>query len=92
MAFYAGGRVRMKETYDGKERRKHRRSNQKTQLLYHAIEGASLDHLSKMRNSTAIDVGTGGLCFETDVYVPADSIIEIRIKKKWNMKHQSGKF
>ena len=55
--------------------------SEKVPLLYHAGEGTDLDHLSKVTSSATEDVGGGGFCFETEVYIPPDSILEVQINK-----------
>ena len=78
----------MAKTYNGPERRKYPRAGEKMLLVYHEANGGSLDHLSKDRKSVTEDIGGGGICFETDVFVPADSIVEVRIKKAADRKRK----
>jgi hypothetical protein len=69
----------MTETYKGLERRKHSRSSKRVSLLYRAAEGSDLDHLSEPKNSVTENTGRGGFCFQTEIYVPPGSILEVQI-------------
>lgn len=71
----------MTEPYKGREKRKYTRLNEKVSLLYRAGESADLDHLSKVTNSATKDISGGGFCFETEVYIPPNSILEVQINK-----------
>ena len=71
----------MAKSYKGSERRKYARLSEKVSLLYHAGESTDLDHLSKITSSATKDISGGGFCFETEVYIPPDSILEVQINK-----------
>ncbi len=55
--------------------------SEKVSLLYRAGESTDLDHLSKITSSATKDISGGGFCFETEVYIPPDSILEVQINK-----------
>lgn len=55
--------------------------SKKVRLLYRAAEDTDLDYLSEMTSSTTENVGRGGVCFETEIYVPPNSILEVQISK-----------
>lgn len=71
----------MTEAYAGENRRQHPRRKEKLVLCYRGARDMSLDHLSKQRNSDTTDVCGGGLCFETEVYVPISSVMDVVLKK-----------
>ena len=71
----------MTKAYTGPERRKYPRSNEKVAVLYRAAESSSLDYPSGVRNSVTRNISGGGMCFEAEVYVPPETIIEIQIDK-----------
>ena len=71
----------MTKAYIGPERRKYSRLDERIEVLYHAVEGASLDHLSGVRDSVTRNISGEGVSFETEIYVPPETIIEVQIDK-----------
>ncbi len=71
----------MAETYAGENRRQYPRREEKLVLRYREARGMSLDHLSEQRNSDTANVCGGGLCFESEVYVPVSSVMDVVLKK-----------
>lgn len=71
----------MTEIYKGAERRKYPRLNERSPVLYRAAEDTSLDYLSEVTSSTMENISGGGFCFESEVYVPPNSTLEVQINK-----------
>lgn len=71
----------MTETCAMEDRREHPRLDEKLVLHYCGARDVSLDHLSEQRNSDTTNVCGGGLCFETEVYVPVSSVMDVVLKK-----------
>jgi c-di-GMP-binding flagellar brake protein YcgR len=71
----------MTKACTGSERRKYPRANEKVQVLYCAGEGVSLGYLSEVRNSATRNISGGGICFETEIYIPPNSILEVQVNK-----------
>ena len=71
----------MTEVYKGSERRKYSRLNERVPVLYRAAKETSLDYLSEAVSSTMKNISGGGFCFEAEVYVPTNSILEVQINK-----------
>ena len=71
----------MEETRTGEDRREHPRLDEKLVLRYCGARDVSLDHLSERRDAATANVCGGGVCFETEVYVPVSSVMDVVLNK-----------
>ena len=64
-----------KKTPAGSERRRYPRAKEEAGLLYQKPKG------SEIEDSITKDISGGGVCFETEIYVPPATVMEIQINK-----------
>ena len=69
----------MVERNCGVERRKWTRKVRQVELTYRVPNGGSLDHLSEFSQATLANIGRGGICFETSIYIPLIATIQFQV-------------
>ncbi len=64
-----------KKTRAKSERRRYPRAKEEARLLYQKPKGLQIE------NSITENISGGGVCFETEIYVPPATVMEIQINK-----------
>ncbi len=68
----------MVKAYAGADRRRHYRGEEEISLMYQSPEG------KKVEISTTKNISGGGVCFETEIYIPPAATVEVQVNKPIN--------
>ena len=68
----------VKRKFSTEDRRQHPRANEEVPVMYQKPEG------KEIKNSTTRDISVGGIAFETEIFVPPATTMEIQINKPIN--------